>query len=50
MAGVALKSMSVTWTTNHPGACEANGGEPFGEITPTHPSTFCCQPFPELPR
>ncbi|WP_437661204.1 hypothetical protein [Sorangium sp. So ce1182] len=50
MAGVALKSMSATWTTNRPGACEANGGELFGEITPAHPSTFCCQPLPEPPR
>ncbi|WP_236644054.1 hypothetical protein [Sorangium cellulosum] len=50
MEGVALKSMSATWTTHRPGTCETSGGELLGEATPTHPSTFCCQPLPAPPR
>ncbi|WP_437303047.1 hypothetical protein [Sorangium sp. So ce388] len=50
MAGVDLKSMSAAWTTNRPGMCDASGGELFGEVTPSHPATFCCQALPEPPR
>ena len=38
-----LQSMSATQATNQPGYCQASGGIPYGEATPTAPSTFCCQ-------
>ena len=38
-----LQSMSATLTTTQPGYCQASGGVPYGEATPTNPSTFCCQ-------
>ena len=38
-----LQSMSAMVVDNQPGYCEASGGVPYGEATPTAPSTFCCQ-------
>ena len=43
MPGSGLRSMSATLETNQPGYCQASGGVPYGEATPTNPSTFCCQ-------
>ena len=44
-----LGSMSAALTTNQPGYCQASGGVPYGEATPTNPSTFCCQEDPASP-
>ena len=38
-----LQSMSAVLTTDQLGYCQASGGLPDGEATPTAPSTFCCQ-------
>lgn len=43
MTGSALQSMSAMLVDNQPGSCEPSGGVPYGEATPTAPSTFCCQ-------
>jgi hypothetical protein len=43
MAGSVLQSMSAMLVDNQPGFCQASGGVPYGEATPTNPSTFCCQ-------
>jgi hypothetical protein len=42
-AGNQLQSKSATPVDNQPGYCQASGGVPYGEATPTAPSTFCCQ-------
>lgn len=41
-----LAGMSASFLTNIPGECTASGGQPFGEVAPADPSTFCCQ-FPQ---
>ena len=43
MPGNQLQSMSAMVVDNQPGYCQASGGVPYGEATPTNPSTFCCQ-------
>ena len=43
MPGSVLQSMSAMPVDNQPGYCQASGGVPYGEATPTNPSTFCCQ-------
>jgi len=45
--GSTLRSISATWQTNTPGACEASGGETIGEAKVTGARRFCCQPPPE---
>jgi hypothetical protein len=49
MPGTGLQSMSATPVDNQPGYCQASGGVPYGEATPTAPSTFCCQDDPASP-
>jgi hypothetical protein len=46
MPGVDFTSMSATWDTNYPGACEATGGQVVGQAVPAEPSTFCCKAEP----
>ncbi|WP_437744820.1 hypothetical protein WMF39_07265 [Sorangium sp. So ce1504] len=41
--GVALGSKSAEVVAVDPGGCAPSGGEPFGELLPAEPSTFCCQ-------
>jgi hypothetical protein len=43
MPGSQIQSMTATQFTNQPGYCQASGGVPYGEATPTAPATFCCQ-------
>ena len=38
-----IASMSATFVTDIPGVCAPSGGEPFGEVAPADPSTFCCR-------
>lgn len=42
-----LGAISAKWVINAPGKCEPSGGEPVGEVKPTDPRVFCCQPLPE---
>jgi hypothetical protein len=49
MPGNELQSMSATPVDNEPGSCQASGGVPYGEATPTNSSTFCCQEGPASP-
>ncbi|AKT41100.1 hypothetical protein [Chondromyces crocatus] len=37
-----LRSLSMTWTVDEPGACAPRGGSPTGRVTPDGPTTFCC--------
>jgi len=46
MSGFDLQGMSATWINDQPGTCTPSGGEPFGEVTPKKPATFCCQVRP----
>ncbi len=43
----SLGAISAKMAVNEPGKCEPIGGEPVGEIKPTDPRLFCCQPLPE---
>ena len=42
-----LAAMSAKWAVNDPGKCEPSGGQAVGEIKPTDPRLFCCQPLDE---
>jgi hypothetical protein len=42
--GQALGSKSAGPTTYVPGACQPQGGQVNGKITPITPATFCCRP------
>ncbi|WP_156338708.1 hypothetical protein [Chondromyces crocatus] len=37
-----LRSLSLSWTVNEPGACTPRGGSPTGRVTADTPTTFCC--------
>src|SRR4051812_2893822 len=39
-----IGSVQAGFTVTEPGQCQVSGGEPTGEVTPTYPQTFCCQP------
>ena len=43
-SGVGLGSKEAVWTLDKPGTCAQSGGEALGELRPTGPVTFCCQP------
>jgi hypothetical protein len=42
-----LGAISAQWAVNVPGKCDPIGGEPVGEIKPSDPRLFCCQPLPD---
>jgi hypothetical protein len=41
--GTPLGSAQVSALAYQPGTCSASGGDPVGVLTPTGPTTFCCQ-------
>jgi hypothetical protein len=43
----SLGAISAKMAVNAPGKCDPIGGEPVGEVKPSDPRVFCCQPLPE---
>ena len=42
-----LGAIAATMAINDPGKCEPSGGQAVGEVKPTDPRLFCCQPLDE---
>ncbi|WP_156338827.1 hypothetical protein [Chondromyces crocatus] len=37
-----LRSLSLSWLLDEPGACTPRGGSPTGRVDAEGPTTFCC--------